>query len=101
MGKRIYIAGKISGLSQDVYTKNFAQAAEYLKEKGHVPINPVDTSHLELPYSIQMEVCKLLLASCDAIYMLSNWSDSAGAKQERHWAEVAGKLILYQEEEEI
>lgn len=96
MGKRIYIAGKISGLSEQEYHNRFKAATDYIGKQGHIPINPVDTSHFGLPYDMQMKLCKILLESCNAIYLLSNWKDSFGAKQEKQWADEKGLEIIYE-----
>ena len=48
-----------------------------------------------------MRVDLAVLSICDAIYMLNNWEDSAGAKRELAEAQRLGLDIYYEPEEEV
>ena len=94
---RIYIAGKITGLPIREYQERFMKAHFKLGQMGHVPINPIYLSVYGLPYEAYMEIDKILLSTCDAIYMLSNWEDSPGAFREMEYANDLGLEILYEQ----
>ncbi len=91
--KKIYIAGKITGLKD--YKKNFDRAEEELKRQGHIVINPANNP-VGLNYDDYMNIGIAMLKACDTIYMLDNWKDSTGAKIEHQIAELSGKEIIYQ-----
>ena len=91
---KIYIAGKVRGLKN--YREVFKAAEKKLQAKGHITLNPA-----ELPEGMNgedyMRICIPMLEGGGAIYLLSNWKDSEGAKVERAYAELQGKEIIYQE----
>lgn len=64
--KKIYISGKIRGLSN--YREIFKNAENYLKKKGYVVINPA-----ELPEGLNgqdyMNICIPMVQACDSIYI--------------------------------
>lgn len=92
--KKVYIAGKVRGLKN--YREIFREAEKELQEKGYITLNPA-----ELPEGMNpedyMRICIPMLEVADAIYLLSNWVDSQGAKVEKAYAECQGKEIMYQE----
>lgn len=100
--KRIYIAGKITGLDRQEYIRRFLHAENMLIEKFEI-VNPIFLERLNLDDSLHrdaiMEICKILISTCDAIYMLSNWESSPGARMERDYAKSLGLAILYEQEE--
>ncbi len=91
--RKIYIAGKITGLRD--YKKRFDEAEEVLKKQGHIVVNPSIVPE-GLVYDDYMNTCTAMLKACDTIYMLRNWKDSTGAKIEHQIAELSGKEIIYQ-----
>jgi predicted outer membrane lipoprotein len=95
--KRIYISGKISGI-EEVAGEFFSEAERYLLSLGFGVINPMklEHNHDKKWESYMREDIKGLM-ECDAIYMLSNWEVSRGAKIEHHLATVLGMDILYQD----
>lgn len=94
---KIYIAGKITGLPLEVAKYNFALTENYLLELGHEPINPLTkTSEIEgKSWAEYMAEDFLLLYDCDAIYLMSNWQESKGARIEQFIAQTLGQIILY------
>lgn len=98
---RIYIAGKITGLSETEYRERFMRAQQLIAEKGHKPVNPIYLTVYELGYEDYMTIDQILIDSCDAIYLLSNWQDSPGARREKAYAEYKGKVILYETANQI
>lgn len=90
---KIYIAGKITGL--DNYKEIFKAAEDELLAQGHQVMSPAYLGS-GFPYSAYMPICLSMIDACDAVYMLDNWTDSTGAKLERHYAVVQGKEIIDQ-----
>jgi hypothetical protein len=114
---KIYISGKISGLSESEYTANFRNTEKHVKEKykrkvtfkisgggGHMAtfyqkpkvVNPLNIK----PFlGIKNWHCYMIpdiynLLKCDAIYMMDNWSQSRGARIELAIALLTKKKIL-------
>lgn len=101
---KIYISGKMRGLPEEESRKKFEAAHQYLIELGHDVVNPWDSE------GEKNEKCKdwddyilydlQILKTCDAIFMLSNWQDSDGAKCEHAFARGRGIEIIYEEQPE-
>jgi hypothetical protein len=95
--KRIYIAGKIGGLSEAEYTANFNNAKIEVKAMGHDPVSPTDLPHEhERTWLAYMREDLKALLECDGVYALSNWEDSPGAKVEIGLAQSLGLEVVYQ-----
>lgn len=93
---KIYISGKITGRPIDEYTQQFAKAELKLHERFNcVTINPTCLP-LGLKYPDYIKVGLVMLDSCDAIYMLKGWKESAGARYEHSYAKLTGKVIIYE-----
>ena len=45
-----------------------------------------------------MDMCFNILRRCDAIYVMDNWKNSEGAKEEIAYAKQLGILIIWEEE---
>ena len=89
---KTYISGKITGLSK----KGSDEASLFSKEVINIyEVVPYDKSKSWKDYMI--EDMNYLL-DCDAIYMLSNWGDSKGARIERAIAIELGIEVIYQTE---
>lgn len=91
---RVYLSGPITG--RDDYRVRFATIEHYLTELEHEVINPTKVSDAfpDLSYGEYMKLDLTLLEMCDAIYMLEDWEQSAGAQLEFHYAKVWKKQIL-------
>lgn len=105
---RVYISGKIGEeVLSDATREKFAKAEEYLKGWDFEVFNPT-TSGLgaraeelakENGTDFYTEIMKLDLAElawCDAIYMLTDWTDSPGAKVEMARAKELGLAVWYE-----
>jgi len=81
--KKIYISGKITGLSIDEVIAKFRAAEATIRRFGFEPVSPLRNGlPLEAEWADQMgEDVKLLLKS-DAIYMMEDWQQSEGATLE-------------------
>lgn len=92
MAKIVYISGRMSGLP-DMGKKHFREAESRLLDAGYTVLNPAS-----LPYGMDkakyMPICLAMLDAADAVFMLSDWQDSPGARIEEAYAEYQGKEIL-------
>jgi hypothetical protein len=97
---KIYIAGKITGELPYHYRHKFGYAATKLRAEGYKVINPVELngelSQFGFDYEDMMRICFAAIDTCDAVYMLSDWSESPGARREHEYAINSGKEIIYQ-----
>lgn len=95
---KIYISGKISGLETEEVKSLFNQAEQSLKLRGFETVNPLDV----LPYQEHLTWEDYMIADikalfdCKAIFMLTNWKDSRGARIEHNIANELGLRIIYQ-----
>ncbi len=100
--KVIYIAGKYRGQSEWQVKQNIQhaeKAAMRLWQKGYAVICP----HLNTAFfgggcddSVWLEGDLEILKRCDAIYMLTGWTDSEGSRAEFQLAKDMGKDIYYE-----
>lgn len=95
---KVYISGKITGLEENEAIDLFSKAEEALMEKGHETINPFTINHESHDKSWHgyMRADVKALCDCEAIYMLSNWTDSKGAIIEHTIAMHLGIKVYYQ-----
>lgn len=88
---RIYISGPITGVAG--YRKAFSEAAALLQERGHSPLDPAALPDLHTWRENVARDLIVMLTSCEAIFMLPGWADSAGARLEHHVAETLGMQV--------
>lgn len=88
----IYISGPIT--NNDDYEDDFARAERYLREAGHITINPAE--NLADTYREYIDIGLAQLTRADAIYMLLGWRSSAGALLEKTYAETVGMPVLFE-----
>lgn len=81
-GKRVYIAGPMSGL-KDFNRDAFFEADEYLKDlcKAGVVLNPAVEPN-GLTHDEYMAIGKLKLAMAEVVAFLPGWQESKGAMEE-------------------
>ncbi|MEG1572804.1 MAG: DUF4406 domain-containing protein [Bacteroidales bacterium] len=83
MRKRVYIAGKITGLPYQAVFCKFEAASNRLQKAGYKPVSPIDICEEGWSWARCMRVCvEELTTNCDGIYLLPDWHDSPGAKIE-------------------
>jgi Asp-tRNA(Asn)/Glu-tRNA(Gln) amidotransferase A subunit family amidase len=99
---KVYISGMITSLREDQYRKAFKEAAKYLEEQGHEPVDPSILGKPEQrSWHYYMKKAIAQLVECDAIYMLRNYSGSRGALLEKKIAEGLDMPVFYAEIERI
>ena len=89
-----YISGPMTGIA-DLNRPSFAAAANHIECQGHDPISPFDLQ-VEESETYRLQLGRDLVAICgkaDAIYMLSGWEHSPGARAE-HAVAVALELPI-------
>jgi hypothetical protein len=93
--KKIYIAGKVSGLPFHDVVGKFAKAYDQIVSLGFEAVNPVELvqdylhdhpenleSTEEEIWQLAMKLCIKELVDCDGIVLLPDWNNSKGAKIE-------------------
>ncbi|MEE8728680.1 MAG: DUF4406 domain-containing protein [Rahnella inusitata] len=93
---KVYIAGPMTGLPQ-FNRPAFHQAALNLSFEHHVPLNPaiLPDGLTEADY---MAVGITMLQRADAIFLLTGWQFSAGARAEHALALKLGLEVIEQKE---
>lgn len=85
--KKIYIAGKVTGLPQDTVIKKFADLQINLERCGFKVINPIEVvSDFNTPWNEAMKLCIKALVDCDAVYLMDCHTQSVGAMIEMQLA---------------
>jgi hypothetical protein len=93
--KKVYISGKITGLSEDEAMRVFAEAEGILQAEGYATVNPTTLPHNhDKSWQSYMRVDIRALCDCDAIYMLPNWEQSKGAVIEHRIAIELGLEVM-------
>lgn len=97
---KVYISGRISGLPMDEVTAKFAQAEAEVKAKGATPVNPLNihTGKGNPEWADHMKADIKAMMDCDALYVLTDWQQSRGAKIEVQLALSLGMQVMYQKE---
>lgn len=97
--KKVYLSGKIAGLSEDEYRANFSQAAmdalAFFPDEQVTIVNPATLPAIHNSWADYLIRDLMLLKDCDAIVMLPDWEDSKGAMTEHVFAEGMGLEIHY------
>ncbi|MDT8412684.1 MAG: DUF4406 domain-containing protein [Vicingaceae bacterium] len=89
--KKIYIAGKITGLPIPEVEKKFSAAQKEVEAQGLIAINPIEVvGNWECDWKTAMKLCVKALIDCDAILLLPCWMDSKGAMIEQKIASDLG-----------
>lgn len=91
--RRVFISGKVTGLSYIVAQERFNEAARLFSE--YDVVNPTKLCNSRWSWWRCMAVCLWHLVRCDTVAMLSNWRGSRGAKIEHFLALLLFKKVLY------
>ncbi len=99
MQKKIYISGKITGLSIVQAESLFNNAETQLKAMypGCEIVNPMKINHdHDKSWENYMRADLKEMLNCDSIYMLNNWQQSQGAIVEYTLAKGLNFKIIHQ-----
>lgn len=99
---KIYIAGKITGLPLEECKQKFAAAEARLREIGANPVNPFKLGIPETASSLEaLPHCAKAIRHCKAMFMLSDWELSFGARAEHRMAQQWKLDIFYEDRNDI
>lgn len=100
--RKVYIAGKVSGLPMDEVRAKFAAVEERLRQEGAIVFNPAKevATHLLLNprranWLDEMRFCLSELVWCHEVHFLPDWKESRGATLEHEVAKGLGLTIVY------
>lgn len=101
--RKIYLSGKITGLSFTEAYEAFGEAKEKLKKEGWQPVSPIEIG-IDAPagasddevYKAHLKADIVELTKCEAIYMMASWQSSEGATLEHDIAKSIGLQIIYE-----
>lgn len=95
----VYLAGKITGLDRAATLEKFNRAARTLTDMGFDVLVPTVLPVLDsLSHRDYLHICYAMIDVCDAIVLLPDWEQSAGAKMEREYGRRHNKKIMYYSE---
>lgn len=94
---KVYLSGKMTGLSKKKILDNFKKIENYFKSES--VMNPAIFYTMQnykgFSYEDWLHIDFAMIDACDAIVLLPNWVDSMGAKREIAYAYKHGKKVFY------
>ncbi len=96
---KIYIAGKVTGEPRKICEAKFQRAENEIRKVMNCEqiINPMKLiTDPQTPWNEAMLKCFAVLFNCDAIYLLSDWKDSRGARIEFETAKELGLKLFFE-----
>jgi len=91
--KKIYIAGKVTGLCPEVTAAKFATAEAEVKAAGFEAINPLKVvGTWDISWTDAMRLCIAALTKADAVYLLPDHLESDGVEKEKQVADWLGMI---------
>jgi|688.fasta_scaffold167701_4 hypothetical protein len=98
MYSKIYLSGKITGLTYEQAFDKFAKAEKTASTLAKEVINPMTLNHNHDKSweSYMLEDIKYLF-NCDSIFMINNWDESKGARIEYFIAREMKIEIFFEE----
>ena len=91
---KVYLSGKITGDAE--YRQKFEAVEKELRSYGYVVFNPAVLPD-GFEYEDYMALDLLILARCDAIFLLRDWKTSPGARREYEEAKRLGLRVMDEE----
>jgi nucleoside 2-deoxyribosyltransferase len=100
--KRLYLAGKITGLPTIEVEQKFKQAEDIYTKLGFSIVNPFELIRTEgsehEPWEHIMRACLIYMLASDAVVLLHDWKDSKGANLEKDLARKLNIPLFYPHE---
>lgn len=94
--KKIYIAGKVTGLPQAEVVAKFEEAQLNFEKLGFEVVNPVEVvGTFDTTWQDAMRLCIKAMMNCNEMVLLPCWTHSKGALVERTLAESLGMNITF------
>lgn len=97
--KKVYIAGKVTGLPEAEVKAKFKRKEEELTKAGYIVYNPVEQVWIlgaqDWPWDRIMRGCIQQMVECDEVHLLPCWQQSRGAMLERDVALRLGMTVIY------
>ena len=100
--KKVYLSGKMTGLTPRQIKRNFAKAEKFIMDKIDDEVyimNPAVTYNMKkyeaFSYEDWLHIDYAMIDACEAICLLDNWKDSIGAKREIAYAYKHGKYVCF------
>ena len=85
--KKIYIAGKVTGLPQQEVIDKFNDLQINLENLGYQVINPINVvGDCNATWQVAMKLCIKALIDCDGVYLMDCHTQSLGAMIEKQLA---------------
>ena len=100
---RVYIAGKITGLSVEEFKANFESGVRDLETMGVIRDNIVNPARYTIDdgsWVEYMKLCLTKLIECDTIFMLDKYQTSKGARFELLTARKLDMRVIFQNNKE-
>jgi len=85
--KIIYISGKVTGLDYEQCYAKFLANERWLQYYGFEVINPMKRVPKGTNWTPAMLICREDVKKSDALFLISDWTDSDGAEVEKQIAE--------------
>lgn len=104
MNRRIYIAGKVTGLPWEEVVRKFADFERYLAGPCVEVVNPIThvmtMSRVKVidSWAAELKECIPAMLHCDELHLMPCWKQSRGARLERYIAIRLGMKIVYYKE---
>lgn len=100
--QKVYVCGKITGLSPQEVEQNFVRCATVVWKSGFRPVNPVEiVNNPEANWAEAMGLVVPALLKCQGIYVQQNWKSSKGSIIEIMLAHAAGHFFLFENHRDI
>ena len=97
--RKVYIAGKMTGLSVDEIFDRFNRVENILVSKYNAVLNPSVMWHHKEPNRFSrdeyLNICFAMLDNCDTVVVLPDYEDSYGTAREIRFAYEHGMEVLY------
>lgn len=95
MTRRVYVAGKVTGLPKEQVTSKFNQIATKLNGLGYHVVKPIAITDEARTWDDAMRSDIKKMLECDELHMLPDWQESRGAQLERDIAIRLGMNVVY------
>lgn len=97
--RKVYIAGKMTGLSVDEIFDRFNRVEDILLSNYNAVLNPSVMWHHKQPNRFSrddyLKICFAMLGNCNTVVVLPDYEDSYGTAKEIRFAYEHGMEVLY------